>query len=1188
MADQIKMPKALRQHLLKEMIGKEIEGFTITDVLGCGNTAVTYKVLDKNEIPWALKLVTRESYGNRAPFREVARFSETDDERFLVFPKEIGDSSLKLKGKSYDFVWFKSRPVKGISLEKFLVSETQFNSSTEILRFVENLAVALDELERIGFRHGDLHDRNIMQETIGKKGKKPEIRYVIIDFSEAHPVENPQEGLSEDLESFGQHIRKFSDVVYQRETLTREDERILAAISHIPGLVNGKGAKSDVIAKPFDVLESLQKAVTVPKEPPRQLEDPFFPLNTENILNDALLADLCLTEMPWTSELEKIGNVLLIGPRGCGKTMIFRRLRLKTKIAANKCDEIRENSYVAFYLPCESLFYMRFSDFSEVDIDRNKDALILFFNMSVLAEVCSTLSVLPKFLGSVSPALTLKICELMKEETGPCWKGMNFPAFITSPKELMSCAEHMMRHIRRSVAYGKTLGVRSSTDFVTRLIDIVKKGIVGLSKKFFIFFLDDYTEGRVPMKLQEALHPIVCQRSPDICFKISAHMFGSIYDSPRPLSLDEGRNIIVINLGSKYLQLNKRHREGQWLLKILNARFKYCKNYNGTIEKWLGKSAYPGGRTLSRAFHNKDTRSKAYYHGVNCLMELCTGDYSEMIRMVGEIFREAHKEPGSKVQLIPPSVQSRAIYRVSREYLSRIRHVRPDGQKLYDIVDSFGTLSKNLLSQHDLVSQGTDSKGRPRKDPYDLLTIYVDDIMKASPFARSLWRRLQKASVIVNIGLATSQTSRVADRGTLRRIYCPAFRIALTDSEHLRLNRQQFEYFMDKPREYCKSYFKRSTKKSTGSTKWEEDVKEEVETTKEIESVWMARESDRVDFIKQAPTGWTHVVEKLPELTSVEKMVQENSEFDLYIGAMGFEDRTIGAAEALVERGVRVKNAVLLEFDRFFKATENRRKKYGQLIKEMTSGLSERPLCAIVDNPDNSFSEKLQALLETLLPSGLPKIVFDCTSCPSLILSKTLMLLLNYSCELTVLYSEAGEYFPTREEWESSKPKTYEIRLQSPFEGVRYVAKPPVLQADDFGEYPVLLILFPTFNTERTGNVLDDIDPAERIWFFGEPHDLLKNSFRIDMEKAYAAPIISPGDKWLLASTFDYRKTLLALASIFAERHSNYRIVVMPHGSKMQSLAVNLFARVHQLSMVFAMPQKYDRFGQFLLEIPKG
>ena len=1187
MAEQVKMPASLRNHLEAKMIGQEIDGFTIRDVLGCGNTAVTYDVRDKYDIPWALKLVMRESYGGRAPFREISRFADTEDDRFLVFPKEIGDWILNLGRKSYEFVWFKSKPVRGVTLKSFLESGTNFSAHTEILRYVENLTVALEELGRLGFSHGDLHDRNIMRQVIGEKGTNPEVRYVIIDFSEAHPLEETQEGLLKDTECLGNHLRSFYDVICQRETITREDERVLAAIAHIPGLLNGAAAESTGISKPSDVLTRIKGALAATKEAPRQLKDPFEPLNTENITNDALLADLCLTKMPWTSKLEKIGNVLLIGPRGCGKTMIFRRLRLKTKIVAGKKREIKDDPYVCFYLPCESLFFMRFSDLSDVDINKNKQSLILYFNMAILAEVASTLSILPVTLGPVSKSVITKLGELLKEELGPSWEKLRFPPSIVDLDELISHAGSSMRYIRKSIAYGECIEARGSTDFVTQLVGTLKKEIPALSQRYFIFSLDDYTEGRVPMALQEALHPVVCQRSSDICFKISAHMFGSIYHFPRPLALDEGRNIEVINLGSAYLKLNKRRKEGKLLLRILNERFKHCEGYEGTIEEWLGKTMYPGGRTLSRALHDENTRSKVHYYGIECLMDLCTGDYSEMIRMVGEIFREAGKRPGAKSKKIAPSVQDRAIYRVSREYLSRILHIRPDGPNLFDIVESFGNLSKNLLYERKPVRQGTTSKGRTRREPYDLLTVYVDAITRASQAAQNVWQRLQQASIFVDVGLATSQRSVVADRATLRRIYCPALRTTLTSSEHLQLSKEQFEYFMDKPQEFCKDHFRRVLKQSDQAKLWDEDKALQKSIKEESPPQHIPTEKDRVDFTAKAPTNWTVAVNSLTPLTPVADAIQKNAEFDLFIGALGFEERTTKGAAALVERGVKVLNAVLLEFDRYYEANEKRRATYEILIGQLTSGKAHRPFNSPVDNPDHGFPMRMGALLGTVTQKKCPRILFDCTSCPSLILSKTLSALLRHPCELTILYSEAEQYFPTPEDWEVTEHKAYMMRVRGPFEGIRYVAKPPMLQADDTGEQPVLLVLFPTFNKERTDGVLADLNPAERIWFFGEPHDLEKNLYRIEMEKSYAAPLICPEDKWSLLTTFDYRKTLLALGGIYAEYRFDYRIVIMPHGSKAQTLGANLFAATHETSMVFAMPQEYnpDKYSKGCIQV---
>lgn len=1188
MAGQVQMPSSIQNYLKNNMIGKDVCGLRIIKVLGHGKTAVTYEVEDYNGIPWALKVVWMKSYGSRAPFREIGRFAQAKDERFLAFPKDIGEWCLDFRNKKHEFIWLKSRCVRGLSLRDFLRSDTRFSVKEEIIRYMEHITVALEELQRLGFSHGDLHDGNIMREVVGEEGVLPDIRYVVIDFSEAHPIEDAHDGILKDIEYFGKHLRNFYDIIHQRENISREDEKILTAISHIPGLLNGVAPESMGISKASDILDRFKDGLRSSEEPKRKLSDPFHPLSAENIVSDALLADLCFMQIWWVKELEKNENVLLIGPRGCGKTMIFKRLRFRTKVTAKRIHEIENDAYLGFYIPCESLFYMRFSDLSEVDIESYKDALILYFNMTILAELISTLSMLPDFLGPVSRRTVVSLANLLKSEIRTLWKELAYPDWVVGLHELAKYAEDVMRHIRKSIAYGKAISDRGSIDFVTRLVDVVKQEVPAISQRSFIFFLDDYTAERVPLHLQEVLHPIVCQRSADICFKISAHMFGSIYNVPRPLALDEGRNIQIINLGTVYLFRNKRKLEGKILLQILNQRFKYSEGYEGTIEEWLGDTSYPGGRTLSWALHDVNTRPKVRYHGTKCLTDLCSGDYSEMIRMVGETFREAGIGPHSSIRKIDPSTQSKSIERVSREYLARVRHIRPDGQKLFNVVNNFGELSKRLLYEHELVGQGLDSKGRPRKDPYDLLNIYVDDLTRVNKATQDVWQRLQQASIFIDIGIATSQRLNIADRATLRRIYCPAFKTTLTSSEHLQATRMQFEWFIDKPDEFCREYLRRVTNKPIEQLVfWGEETVEPESVEAPTAFMDLPDAKDYVDLLDKAPSDWINRVNALPQLVPVENAIKEASTFDLYIAAMGYEERTTEAASALASIDVRVNHAVMLEFDRYYKETEKRREAYERVISILTQGKIHRPLNAPVGVPDPFFPERVRSLLETYATSKMPSILFDVTSFPSLILSQTLTVLLNYPCRLTLLYSEAKEYFPTRDEWETGKVQSYGGRVQGPFAGVRFVAKPPLLQADDIGELPVLLVLFPTFNRERTEGVLADLDPATRIWIFGKPHDLVRNDYRIDMEKKFAALIMHPGDPWTLVTTFDYRETFLALASIYAESRFNYRIVVMPHGSKMQTVGANLFATVHEVSQVFAMPKTYDpnRYSRGCLKV---
>ncbi|MFB3880288.1 MAG: hypothetical protein ACE149_03445 [Armatimonadota bacterium] len=1180
MGDQTAMPHDVREQLVNDMIGKEIRAngsvFRVLRVLPPGSTAVTFEVEDAYGVRWALKLVTKESYGERAPLREVGRLVRAGDPRFLAFPLEVGDWEFK----GTPFVWFKARCVNGLSLEQFLMSDTAFDAREEIDLFLSCVTAALSELSKLGYAHGDLHGRNIIREEIGKGGPRPAVSYVVIDFSESHEIGAPADALRADLESLGQHLRAFADALHRRVPLTREDEMALSAIGHLPGLLAGGPAEAAPPMAPNEVLERFREGIVSATQSRVDLKDPFDCLSAEDIASDALLAKLCFTAHWWVSDLEGSGNVLLIGPRGCGKTMLFRRIRLKTKAAASLVEEIRKDDYVAFYVPCESVFYLRFADMTEATIERYERQLVAFFNMAVLAEVSSALASVAGIVFELPPTLSQELLQLAVSEAGE--DALPPRTAVSNLSDVSHIAKLALARIREGVARGVAVKSEGSIEFVSRIVEMVKREVPSLAGRKFIFLLDDYTDERVPIRLQRSLHPIVSQRSADSCFKLSAHMFGSIYSYPHQVAPDEGRNMLVVNIGHEYLNPARRKAERKCLIEILNKRILNSPTHEGTIDQWLGETAYPGGVSLARALHDRASRPRAYYHGIDCLVDLCSGDIAEMVRMVRAIFQRAQvaapPEDGGRREpaKIPARVQHEAITAVSQELLGRVRHIPREGQKLFDILDAFGNLSRRYLWHHPLVGQGKGKSGGQRKDPYDLLTIYVDQLTRAQGFARRRWQLLQRAAIFIDIRTGRSQRETIADRATLRRVYCPAFRTCLSSSEHLQLTRKQFDYFMDRPHEYCGARGPGKAKQAEDRALFEDPDDLQGAAEDGVAQQSLPREKDRISFRDAADPCVKSFDAILPALSPIANAIPRSSTYDLYLGALGFEDRTTAGIEELVRLGTRVANVLLFEFDMNSEGNERHRDEYERLSLLLSQNRPHRPFNAPLASRDSEFMARLEARVRGLCPAAWPRVLFDCTSCPSLILSQALRVLTSVDCDLTILYSEAADYFPTREEWESGQIKPPGDLVKGPCYGFQFAPKPPGLQGDDLGEKPVALVIFPTFNTHRTDGVLAELDPAERIWAFGQPHDPVRNDYRYDMMVAMARPLMYPGDPWTVVPTFDYRAALQEFAGVYARYRPTHRLVVLPHGSKMQTLGVGLFALTHPVSFVFANPKTYN------------
>jgi hypothetical protein len=298
---------------------------------------------------------------------------------------------------------------------------------------------------------------------------------------------------------------------------------------------------------------------------------------------------------------------------------------------------------------------------------------------------------------------------------------------------------------------------------------------------------------------------------------------------------------------------------------------------------------------------------------------------------------------------------------------------------------------------------------------------------------------------------------------------------------------------------------------------------------------------------------------------------------DIFLCALGFEDRCPWIAELLSEKG-NYKSKSSFCFQYTTNITDNKINETRLLGALNNFSDSVEPL----DCDDEGFPLRLRNILNQLCKNkDIPSIAFDVSVCSSKLLILSLKIILEYNVILKILYSEAGVYHPTKEEY-TKKPENW--KKEDGFglaKGVQKIIPSSEHPGNRRDQLPESIIVFPTFKPERAKAVIADIDgslitkPKDRVvWIVGDPH-LPADSWRVQALKEINQ--ISESTTCYKVSTFDYKKTVECLESIYKPRECDYHINICPLGSKMQAVGIVLFCYVHQdISVVFAVPEEYN------------
>lgn len=287
----------------------------------------------------------------------------------------------------------------------------------------------------------------------------------------------------------------------------------------------------------------------------------------------------------------------------------------------------------------------------------------------------------------------------------------------------------------------------------------------------------------------------------------------------------------------------------------------------------------------------------------------------------------------------------------------------------------------------------------------------------------------------------------------------------------------------------------------------------------------------------------------------------------LLVHSPGFEDRTMSIVNlASPSPGSK---ALLLDYRPF--NAKNR-------LNEVRSGLQQKGVhiayqdILVYDRFAPADFE--QRLSERICAAQARGILLDISTMSKLAIILILRTCLELDLEVDIVYSAAEHYGPTEEEFRRARDHNnlHQPTLQI-FTGVHGVVRVGSLASVAMQGQPTAALVFMSFNDLLTQVLLNTVYPTRLFLINGNPPKLKWREEatawiheQVRKEWADDNPVIEIDGKVLpsrTVSTLDYRETFALLTSLYWQLSAQYRILLAPAGSKMQSVGSFFVKALH-------------------------
>lgn len=293
----------------------------------------------------------------------------------------------------------------------------------------------------------------------------------------------------------------------------------------------------------------------------------------------------------------------------------------------------------------------------------------------------------------------------------------------------------------------------------------------------------------------------------------------------------------------------------------------------------------------------------------------------------------------------------------------------------------------------------------------------------------------------------------------------------------------------------------------------------------------------------------------------------------------GFEDRAVEVWRRICQSGNANFAAGLITYRPFY--PQNRKSEFHEISRKTDVSITE--ISYDRQNPAG-IGERI---VNFARDSG--HVFIDVSGMSRLLIVQTLVALLSTGCRpITLIYSEADRYPPSREQFDrdqSDRADTSPLSYLS--SGIFEIATTPELSSIAMLGENIRLVAFPSFDRSHLANLIQELQPTYTDLLHGIP-PAGTNAWRTEAVRDLNRPVLDslPRNTDHRASTLDYTETLRILLDIYKERSMFDKIVMAPTGSKMQAVAVALFrAALSDVQIVYPTPQTFTAPDEYTVGV---